>query len=307
MVTCAALDEVVRATGTELDALARAARGEPRLAIKVVAQESAPGHHQPRAVASDTGRGYKLIGGGAVGDHRGGPGTLLVGSYPDGNSWVAASVDHLRPSPQSTVTAYAVYLVDPEEAWDVTIVEKSSPPGPHPSVQVDLPEGYALTGGGFRVQCHGWARLTTQFMPVKNDRGRYTSWVVRAYPHMQGPHDHGIAQAWAIGIKPRNGVAPRESTIVTVGGTPGQLHQPATAGPGEMPRDGMVVLGGGAKAEAAQHSHSGFLSKNGFDTDRRRWIAEAKGISDPRSRDQGLPTKCDVTMYVITRPGTMIE
>src|SRR5262249_34963206 len=79
---------------------------EPRIAAEISQNESNPDQHPSVTVGAPG--GTVMVGGGAYDNYRGGPGNLLVQSYPaDAETWSASGTDHLVASP-GTLTVYAI-------------------------------------------------------------------------------------------------------------------------------------------------------------------------------------------------------
>ena len=208
--------------------------------LEVVIVESKPSAEvsHPRNSASSKKRGCKLIGGGARVDWKE-PGNLLTGSYPEGNSWVVSSKDHLFDSP-AKITAYAIYLYDPLDQWDVKCVtRKTAEPSNRPEATARLPEGYQYTGGGALVEGAAEAGLLLTASKPNLDGQKITGWIARGKDHLKA--DRGHATAWAIGIKPKTGTM---QVVPSVLEAVSQDHEPQGVSPGG---DGEVVVGGGAE------------------------------------------------------------
>jgi hypothetical protein len=251
-----------------------------------VAMETSGSTAHPRVVAGSNQKGLKLIGGGAIVDYGNGAGTLLTGSYPEGNSWVASAKDHLISCP-GKVTAYAIYLYDPYDLWDVKMVSaKTQTRSNRPTATAKLPAGYALTGGGALVDWGGPGIMLTACCPEESN-GVYTGWTAKGKDHLEG--DSGNATAWVFGIKPRNAAA----------ATPSKVH-PMTA-QGSLPtlersaQSSEVIVGGGAAV--TWRGVGGMLTRSGLSPD-QKWKAQAK---DHKGPDGSL----DLTMWVITRSGRL--
>ena len=277
------------ATCAALTAAVEDQHKEPALSIVVAMATSSSAEH-PKVTASATGKGLKLIGGGAIVDYGGGPGSLLTGSHPDDDGWVAASKSHVESSP-ATVTAYAIYLSDPDDLWDVAMVSaRTTARSNRPEVTARLPAGYALTGGGALVDWSGPGMLLTACCPER-DGQRYAGWTVRAKDHEQG--DAGNATAWVFGIRPRNGVEPAPSNVRTL--TDRAQHPALESG---APSPDEVIVGGGAAVTYT--GPGGLLTANGLSSGvgtPQQWKAQAK--------DHHLAEAVDLKMWVITRPGTV--
>ena len=273
--TCRALSEAIEQQNKE-----------PELTIVVAMATSGSAEH-PKVVASSSAKGLKLIGGGAFADFGGGAGLLLTGSYPEDNSWMASAKSHLISSP-GTVTAYAIYLSDPYDLWDVAMVSASTEARSNrPEVTAKLPAGYALTGGGAMVDWGGPGMMLTACCPERDDRA-YTGWTARAKDHLEG--DAGNAKAWVFGIRPRNGLDPTLSTI-TVKTTQGQHPSVECSAP-----SGEVIIGGGAAV--TWRGPGGMLTSSGLSSGldpAQTWQAKAK---DHKEGDS-----LDLKMWVISRNG----
>jgi phage tail protein X len=226
--------------------------------IQVFSQTSNPPEAHPQ-VTVGLPSGYKLIGGGAQVNWRGN-GNLLVASFPNGNTWSAKGKDHNVSDP-SSITAWAIGLEDPSDQWDVKIVSNSVNynGGAHGNVSVNLPLGYARTGGGAASEFGGEGRLLTGSYP--NDSN---GWIATDKDHENA--QAGTLTAYVIGIKPRIGQTP-ELQIHT--GTGAAAAHPV----GSSSLDSEFILtGGGARASCSQ----GNLLTASFPVDSTTWRAEAK-------------------------------
>ena len=278
--TCEALDRAVR----ELQA------AEPPIQIVIVQQTSTSDGH-PKIVAQSRTKGLKLIGGGASVDYGDGHGNLLTGSYPAGEVWAASSKEHLLSSP-AKVTAYAIYLVDPDDIWDVKRVEvKSDRRTSRPQATAVLPAGYSLTGGGALV--HGYGShgvMLTQCGPAMID-GVWTGWTAEGKDHMK--EDAAYATAWAIGIRSRNmlpGAIPKPTQLIAQMGS-GRSRAAASAQAG----DSQVVIGGGAAV--TYDDAGGFLTAGYPAIAGKSWSASAK--------DHMKEDTLSITTWAIARTGEM--
>ena len=261
---------------------------EPDVEIVVVKQTSERAEH-PRVIAGSNKEGLKLIGGGAMVDYGKGAGNLLTGSYPEGKNWVASAKSHIDSS-LGTVTAYAIYLFDPFNLWEVKMVSaKTSQKSDLPEVTVFLPDGYALTGGGALVQ--GSADkgiLLTKCCPAEKGSS-YTGWTAKGKDH--GSADSGTATAWVFGIRPMNGSKLTDSKVYRQLGQKGKLITLERGG-GEM--NGEVIVGGGC---AVTYTGSGgLLTGSGPTQDYKEWKAGAKDHKYP-------DTSLDLSLWVICRKG----
>jgi hypothetical protein len=279
--TCASLNDAVRQQSLE-----------PPVEIVVATETSGSAEH-PRVIAGLTKKGLKLIGGGASVDYGTGQGNLLTGSYPEGNFWVASSKSHCAPS-AAKVTAYAIYLYDPYDLWDVKMVAaKTQAKSNRPEVTARLPAGYALTGGGALLDWGSNGMLLTACCPEEskeNDR-EWTGWTAKGKDHKEP--DSGNATAWVFGIRPKNGVEPSPSTVSP---TVAQGSLPTLEGGAKY--SGEVVVGGGAAV--TYRGGGGLLTWCGLVPDEQKWKAVAK---DHLVGDGTL----DLTMWVISRNGRLTK
>jgi hypothetical protein len=265
---------------------------EPPVEIVVATATSGLAEH-PRVIAGSNEKGLKLIGGGATVDYGTGPGNLLTGSYPEGNFWVASSKSHCAPS-AAKVTAYAIYLYDPDDLWDVKMVSaKTQSASSRPKVTANLPAGYALTGGGALLDWGGYGMLLTACYPEENNNRRYVGWTAKGKDHKEG--DSGNATAWVFGIRPRNGVEPTQP-VVNVMSSQLPAHLPTVEGGAKSSTE--VIVGGGA-AVIWTALEGGLLTRTGLTPD-QKWKAQAK---DHLKDDDSL----DLTMWVVCRTGRMLK
>jgi MAC/Perforin domain len=203
--TCKSLKKAIG----ELNRDAKQLVKEPELNVVVAVATSEPAEW-PRTIAGLSEKGLKLIGGGAIVDYGQGKGSMLTGSYPEGSAWVASAKSH-KESCLARVTAYAIYVSDPDDLWDVTSVKAKSPEKSKlPQATAQLPAGYAMTGGGALVDWGGDGIMLTASCPQPID-GTYRAWTAKGKDHLF--HDSGYATAWVFGIKPRNGSEPTPSKI----------------------------------------------------------------------------------------------
>lgn len=95
---------------------------------------------------------FVLVGGGAEIKDNGEPGALLTASYPEGDSRIARSKDHIRAYPHQT-RAYAIglRLAGLNKAnlqKSVKTVLKAVGPTAHPSATIVAPAGELILSGG---------------------------------------------------------------------------------------------------------------------------------------------------------------
>jgi hypothetical protein len=199
---------------------------------------------------------------------------------------VATSKSHVLASP-ATITAYAIYLSDPNNLWDVKMVSATTEARSNrPEVTAKLPAGYALTGGGASVDWGGYGVMLTACCPQEID-GTYSGWTARGKDHLEG--DSGNATAWVFGIRLKNGDEPTPSTVDQY---PARANHP-TLTHGAPPDE--IVVGGGAAV--TWRGPGGLLTASGLSTDFQQWTAQAK---DHKEGDT-----LDLTMWVISRKGRL--
>jgi hypothetical protein len=206
------------------------------MAIQIQAFPSPPKPPTPHPTAEATVPPlWKVIGGGAI-DSWSGAGNLLTASYPtpDKTKWKAAGKDHEVSSP-AVIRAYAIAIFDPNNEWDVQIVQSApSSPAPHPSAFAAIPPGYLLTGGGAYVDWKGAGNLLTASFPSSE-----TTWEVRSKDHdISSP---STITAYAIGLKHKQNKIKLARTVVPGAGNNG-AHPTAQAC---LP-PGWFLSGGGA-------------------------------------------------------------
>ena len=266
-------------TCSELDlAVAQCLSGTatPEVQIVVATQTSAPSE-APVATAAMSDRAghstkrYKLIAGGAHVD----PGTgapdrnYLYGSFPDGEAWVAMSIDHNAVGCAAKTTAYAIYLDDPDDEWEVKMVSATSQAASQsPEATAELPEGYVLTGGGARI---AWSdndgtksrRLfLTGSHPVELPGGR---WGWRATAKDAWIPATGTATSWAVGIRHKSGIALAPSRIESMRAS----GAPPMSGGASLP--GEIVIGGGAHLYGGE----GLLTSTSMGANLDQWRSRA--------------------------------
>ena len=280
--TCAELNQAVRGLQA----------AEPPVQVVVIEQTSTSDGH-PKVIAQATAtKGLKLIGGGARVDYGDGFGNLLTGSYPEGEGWVASSKEHLQSS-QARVTAYALYLVDPENIWDVKRVEVTSERRTNkPQATAELPAGYALTGGGARVHGYGNSGVLLTHCCAAIVDGVYAAWTAEGKDHIKS--DEAWATAWAIGIRCRNmppGMQPAPCHVIAqVGLGPGRANASSPA------EDKVIVVGGGAAV--TYRDKGGLLTATYPDSRSNKWSASAKDHIESDS--------LNLTTWCIARAGEVI-
>jgi len=168
----------------------------PPIVLKPFHQTSSKTAHPRCSLRVDP--GYKILGGGARVncryDETGG--NLLTASYPQDNStWVVQAKDHEVSDP-SDIDVWAIALHDPDDLWDVQIFQETTPPTAHPTVKVDVPEAYLMTGGGAQAHWSGAGSLLTASFPSGN-----STWQASSKDHHLP--DPCSLTAYAIGIRPK--------------------------------------------------------------------------------------------------------
>jgi hypothetical protein len=235
----------------------------PKITIKVVASEQGWAY-DPTARADKAEPGYKLIGGGAKAEWKT-MGSLLTGSYPDQGAWVARAIAHNYPT-DTKITAYAIYLHDPDNEWEVTIKEATSDkdePDHLKTITAILPDGFVLTCGGARAE--GGSRLLTKSYPGPDRR----SWIAESRDH-NFPSKGGVT-AWAIGIRPTNGAKLPTLVIGTQVAT-GQIPTISRSTP-------HTLVGGGARVDWT--GPGGLLTRSYPDQAKNEWCVQAKDHIGP--------------------------
>jgi hypothetical protein len=150
---------------------------------------------QHPSVSVNVPSGYKILGGGAL-DHWTGQGNLLTASYPQNlNTWYVAGKDHEKADP-AAITGYALAIFDPNNEFDVAINQRTSERRPHPDIQIAVPVGHVLTGGGAFVDWRGAGSLLTASFPSDD-----STWSVASKDH--DISDPSQITAYAIGIRHR--------------------------------------------------------------------------------------------------------
>lgn len=235
----------------------------------------------------------KLIGGGAETLYDKSAGSLLTGSYPEENSWFASAKDHGAYHADTHVGAYAIYLYDPDDNWEVKRVMATTRPkaSNRPTAKAYLPDGFTLTGGGAKVEWEGsYGQLLTECRPFTEEGGKRQGWVASAKDHVE-PAD-GYITVWAIGIKARRGDTPR-SRIINVTGAAAN-HPKAVC---ELPTGTEIIVGGGGKV--IWNGFGGLMTRTSPDKDScLKWYAEAK--------DHAQPDTITVTAYALALHATLL-
>lgn len=174
---------------------AKMLNGAPVAAGDYILVEQTSSYAAHPQVSAHLPAGYTLVGGGARVNWSGN-GNLLYASYPNGNSWVAASKDHVLSSP-ATVTAYAIGVSNAflnYHRLSVQTRQIASGTTNHPNASCTLDYGYKIIGGGAKINWTGAGGLLTASYPI-NEQGWYAA-----------GKDHGVASpssivTYCIGIR----------------------------------------------------------------------------------------------------------
>jgi hypothetical protein len=266
----------INPTGNKEAWIAKISEGKPgnlkelktaKISLKIFSKTSEiASHPKIELIVPD---GYKIVGGGARANWSG-SGSLLTTSYPENiRKWIANSKDHAKRSPAS-ITAYAIAIYDPDNEWDVQIFSKMSDPDNIPTISVEVPSDFLLTGGGAKVIWKGLGNLLTASFPADKQ-----TWEARAKDHM-GTSPAALT-AYAIGIRPKNGGhLPKSHIFVGTGSVVAQPSHSVKLG------NGYVLTGGGA---LDNWTGSGNLLTATYPRDSQTWVGEGKdhGSSDPSS------------------------
>ena len=251
---------------------------DPPLPIEVAVFSVTSGTKGHPMAAATVGQGYKVIGGGALANWSD-KGSLLIASYPSGNSWIAQSKDHVYVE-ATTITAWAIGLYDPRDEWDVKVV-----PAPvvaneesRSTASASLPPGYTMTGGGAVTSPDTIGILLSASFPAGA-----TTWEARAHDHTAKAS--GTLTAYVIGIKAKKGETPKSQVWPAT-----STSQPHPSCNASIP-SGWWLTGGGAQTQSDIN-----LLTASFPFDLLTWRAEAK--------DHIVPSPTTVTVYAIgMKPG----
>lgn len=254
-------------------------------------------------------QGLKLIGGGAVVDMPlGQPGNLIFESYPDGNSWIAGAKSHKWSSPQATVKAFGVYLDDPDDLWDVKVVWAGTDAASDaPEVTAILPPGYALTGGGAKITYTDPKRglLLKESRPVQI-QGEYRGWTAKGTDHLDP--DVGSAEAFVIGIRPRNGSEIPPSKVLFLDNAErdkakGGVYWPSLELGAKLSEE--VIVGGGAATGYSPPPPS-MLTASGFTPDNQKWFAAARTHVSPGTPSIAERQYVELSIWAVVRKGRLV-
>ena len=263
-----------------------------------------------------------LVGGGAQTNWTGN-GNLLTATHPGPlgqNRWVAAGKDHWYLDP-TTITAYAIALVDPSDQWEVDVVAETSTLSSAPVARAILTSGYALTGGGCLLNRPQGApgHLLTASFPASP-----TTWECRSKDHtipspttpsgrVNSPPERGSGAAsldrnsldrgsketitsYVIGVKPKPGsglAQPMVQITSETTSTPTNHPEASVAG---LPN--WTVTGGGAEALLTDPNGAGQFLTATVPT-----VAAGSNIPTgwyAKSKDHGIASPGTVKVYVIS-------
>jgi hypothetical protein len=236
---------------------------------------------QHPSVMIDSPQGWLILGGGAFVDWDGpcsppnSSGNLLTGMFPNGSgtTWTATSKDHLEVS-RARIIGYCIVAQmkngTPIPNNNYSIVVGTSMATPHPSLQVNLPLGFTLVGGGARTNYSGLGNMLYESSP----RSGVDAWVGAAKDHIQS--DPSTITVWAIGLR---------TSFLNDAGMSVSTFTRATNIVANHPRIAVVtpdfhITGGGARVI---WNTTGSLLTASFPQDRQTWVAEGKDhlIADP--------------------------
>jgi hypothetical protein len=195
---------------------------------------------------------------------------------------VAASKDHVLSqgkSEETTITAYAIALYDPNDEWDVLIARATTPPLQHPVTSAQLPEGYTLTGGGAFANYGGEGSLLVASYP-----GDSKTWRARSTDFDRA--DPAPLTAYVIGIKARNGAYLPPSIILSTTGA--VAHHPTAS---VLLPQKYILVGGGAEVHWFWPTQSQPNLLTSTMPDGNGWTCSSK--------DQAYPNETSTAAYVI--------
>jgi hypothetical protein len=214
--------------------------------------------------------GYKILCGGAYVNFSG-VGNMLTASYPSNTrTWYASQKDHHEES-SGYLTLYAMAVYDPFNLLDVNITEKTSAAKTSaPFITVKPPYGYALVGGGSRVNYSGYGNLLIASVPQGDG-----SWYSMSKDHLQS--DHADITGYCIGLKVSQNAPFSIQTKLFEGHSEVGGHNKKDVSPGY----GYSLVGGGA---VNMHSLKKYDYVSNFLTasypENGKWIAKSKDHID---------------------------
>ena len=196
-------------------------------------------HLQTAALDIPNGRltvpiGYKVLSCGARVNWTG-YGQLLTDVHVEDEHTCVAASKAVQISDPSTLDVWAIALADSADAWEWTIRTATSAAVPLPCATVQLPQGWALTGGGGLDHWSAWGGYLTVSRPEGT-----MGWTACAVHHMYV--EATSITAYVVGIRPRNGVPAPVVQIVAATGDAAE-HPSARA---ELAA-GVTLTGGGAE------------------------------------------------------------
>ncbi len=206
------------------------ASGKITIAVFERYSTTTSGHNTDFAVTVPS--DYVVIGGGGEGKENP-AGNLLTASYPNAGltSWLVSTKDHIALDP-TRVRAWAiglkiVGLTPAQVRSNLIVVSATSSFAAWTDVTATVPAGYALVGGGIKVNWSGQGNLATASAPSGPN-----GWRVRSKDHIQS--SPATALAYAIGLNSSIAGVGRIGSIVN-GGTSAVVAHPsytATLGAG---------------------------------------------------------------------------
>jgi hypothetical protein len=179
--------------------IAGMSRDELLRSIRISVQDSGLGQH-PEASATMPSE-FRLVSGGFKIDWSGTPtgGNLATASFPQNTySWMSRSKDHNVVSPANLrVWAIGMRRTLPVGRLRRFFEDEESSTSQHPHATADLPDGYALTGVGARVNWQGAGNLLWKLMPTTQTSNQEVS--AASKDHVEP--SPGTITAYAIGIR----------------------------------------------------------------------------------------------------------
>ena len=228
--------------------------------------------------------GTVILGGGAYVDWDG-PcansatpcGNMLTAMFPsdDGTTWTVSAKDHMQASPAS-ITAYCIVAQrkdkTPIPKQYYKIVSQTSAIAQHPTLQVNLPAGFSVVGGGARANYKGAGSILYGSNPTPGLDG----WVGFAKDHQEA--DPASITVWAIGLKQSflQQSAMLDDLVLSSKTTTTATHHPRLT----IVVPDFHMTGGGARVN---WNGQGNLLTASFPQDRQTWVTEGKDHfeSDP--------------------------
>lgn len=219
-------------------------------------------------------KGTVILGGGAYVDWDGPcspagcAGSLLTAMYPNynGTTWTVSFKDHIVES-KARIIAYCIVAQmkngSPISAENYKVVSATSTTAHHPTMQVDLPDGFTVVGGGARTNYSRDGSILFASYPKAELRG----WIGSAKDHER--LDPATITVWAIGLN---------ESFLRKAGMLVRLFNRTTSLPANHPRHTFVLpdfhlTGAGARVN---WSGDGNLLTASFPQDRQTVVAEGK-------------------------------